>query len=209
MFLLREPSEEQIWQFIASQRELPFSYAEVGATQAGAPDGYTVDHNRIKLGEGRATYERAIDALRRWWHFDLGWVRIVAADTPVEVGPTVAVLARHLGFWSLNASRVVYLIDDEKSVKLDASYQDRMQARMPALPGRFGFAYGTLPDHAERGEERFTIEWHTKDDSVWYDILAFSRPNKLLARIAYPVARRLQKQFARESLAKMIKVSRE
>jgi len=64
---------------------------------------------------------------------------------------------------------------------------------------RFGFAYGTLPDHAETGEERFTIEWHPNDDSVWYDILAFSRPNKLAAKLGYPITRVFQRRFARDS----------
>ena len=67
---------------------------------------------------------------------------------------------------------------------------------------RFGFAYGTLPDHVERGEERFTIEWQA-DDSVWYDIYAFSRPKHPLARLGFPVTRMLQKRFARDSLAVM------
>ena len=68
---------------------------------------------------------------------------------------------------------------------------------------RFGFAYGTLPEHAESGEERFTVEWHEADDAVWYDILAFSRPHQLLARLGKPVARRLQKRFARGSAEAM------
>ena len=68
---------------------------------------------------------------------------------------------------------------------------------------RFGFAYGTLPDHAGSGEERFLVEWDRKDDSVWYGILAFSRPRHLLARIGYPWVRRVQKRFGRESAAVM------
>jgi uncharacterized protein (UPF0548 family) len=65
---------------------------------------------------------------------------------------------------------------------------------------KFGFAYGTLPAHAERGEERFLIE---TDDAgrVWYDILAFSRPRHILARLGYPYVRRVQKRFARDSAA--------
>jgi uncharacterized protein (UPF0548 family) len=59
---------------------------------------------------------------------------------------------------------------------------------------RFGFAYGTLSTHVERGEERFTIEWHRDEDSVWYDILAFSRPNKLLVKLGLPLARMLQQR---------------
>lgn len=196
MFLLKEPSEEQIRQFISSQREQALSYSEVGASRHGdveGVEGYTIDHNRAKLGAGRGTYDRAIAALRKWKHFDLGWVRIVPPQTPIEVGATVAVLARPFVFWSLNACRIVYLIDDDgAAVNADNGTPVR----------RFGFAYGTLPDHAERGEERFTIEWQGNDDAVWYDILAFSRPN-LLAKMGYPLTRRLQKDFARDSLAAM------
>lgn len=68
---------------------------------------------------------------------------------------------------------------------------------------RFGFAYGTLPDHAGSGEERFLIEWDREDDSVWYDILAFSRLRHFLARLGYPWVRRVQKKFGRESAAVM------
>jgi uncharacterized protein (UPF0548 family) len=68
---------------------------------------------------------------------------------------------------------------------------------------RFGFAYGTLPDHAESGEERFTVEWHGADGAVWYDILAFSRPQQLLPRLGYPFTRKLQRRFARDSAAAM------
>jgi len=68
---------------------------------------------------------------------------------------------------------------------------------------RFAFAYGTLPEHTESGEERFQVEWHRADDSVWYDILAFSRPHQLFARLAHPYVRRIQKQFARESMRAM------
>jgi len=187
MFLCRKPSEEFVRQFIASQQDLAFSYSEVGATQGQPPAGYTVDHNRIKLGQGQETYQRAMSALRSWRQFDLGWVTIVPPRQPLKVGTTVAVRAKTFGLWSLNAARVVYVIDENDSEKV-----------------RFGFAYGTLADHVERGEERFTVEWRKDDnDSVWYDIYAFSRPKYLLVRIGFPVARMLQKRFVRESLAVM------
>ena len=181
MFMVREPREDDIVRFIASQHDLPFTYAEVGATNARPPAGYNVDHNRIQLGSGEATYRSAADALKNWRHFELGWVGIVPRGVPVEVGATVAVKARAFGTWSLSACRVVYTIDEDR---------------------RFGFAYGTLPDHVERGEERFLIEW-LADDTVWYDILAFSRPQHPLVRLSAPLARRLQKQFARDSLNRM------
>jgi hypothetical protein len=68
---------------------------------------------------------------------------------------------------------------------------------------QYGFAYGTLREHAESGEEQFTVEWHKADTAVWYDILAFSCPQQLLARLGYPFARRLQKWFARDSAVAM------
>lgn len=189
MFLLHKPTAEVVRQFISSQQGLPFSYSQVGWTQGKPPSGYTIDHNRIKLGEGSETYHRAVAALRSWKQFDLGWVTIVPPDTPLEVGATVAVQAKAFGFWSLNAARIVYMVPDNYRLK-----------------GLFGFAYGTLPDHVECGEECFTIEWR-EDDSVWYDIYAFSRPQHLLVKLGFPLARMLQKRFARESLAAMVKAS--
>jgi len=116
---------------------------------------------------------------------------MVPVGTPVEVNAVVAILTRHFEFWSLNACRVVYLIDDDGPTT------------------RFGFAYGTLASHVECGEERFTIEWHKDDDSVWYDILAFSRPNKLLIKLGSPFARRLQRRFAKDSLKTMAETVRD
>ncbi|HEX9543896.1 MAG TPA: DUF1990 family protein, partial [Pyrinomonadaceae bacterium] len=72
------------------------------------------------------------------------------------------------------------------------------------LISRFGFAYGTLRDHVERGEERFTVEWHKQDNSVWYDILAFSQPRHPLVRLSFPLARMLQKRFVRDSKRRMV-----
>lgn len=186
MFLIREPSEADAAKFVASQRDLPFTYTEVGATNATPPTGYNVDHNRIQLGSGEATYRRAVDVLKNWRHFDLGWVTIAPRGVPVEVGATVAVKARAFGTWSLSATRIVYLIEEDR---------------------RFGFAYGTLPDHVECGEERFLIEW-LPDDTVWYDILAFSQPRHPLVRLSAPLARRLQKQFARSSLLRVQALAR-
>ena len=182
MFRITEPSEQDAVEFVSGQRSLPFTYDEVGATNKTPPAvGYKVDHNRVQIGTGEAIYKKGVEALKSWRQFELGWVTIVPRGVPIEVGATVAVKARAFGTWSLNASRVVYTIEEHR---------------------RFGFAYGTLPDHVECGEERFLIEW-LPDDSVSYDILAFSRPRHPLVRLSAPLARMLQKQFARGSLSKI------
>lgn len=192
MFTLTEPSEPDIAAFISAQSPLSFTYTEVGATQGSAPSGYTVDHNRVLLGNGMAVYERAVEALKQWRQFELGWVSLVPRGVKIEEGATVAVKAWACGTWSLNACRVVYVVDES----------ERLTDATTSL-SRFGFAYGTLPDHIERGEERFLVEWNRTDDSVWYDILAFSQPRHPLVRLGFPVARMMQKRFARDSLAAM------
>lgn len=181
MFFLTEPSSATVAKFIESQRGQPFTYSAVGATSKRPPQDFTIDHNRIQLGDGSESYQRAVEALKHWRQFDLGWVSIAPEGVPIEVGAIVAVKARGFGTWSLNASQIVYVIKDEM---------------------RFGFAYGTLPDHVECGEERFTIEFNA-DESVWYDILAFSKPRHPLVRMSFPLGRMLQKRFARESLQRM------
>ncbi len=185
MLSLRKPSAEKLRDFLAAHSKLDLTYPAVGATAAVPPAGYVVDHTRIKLGEGAETFAAARAALRRWKHFRLGWVETWPPETPIQAGQVVAVMARFFGLWWLNACRMVYVVDEQGPVQ------------------RFGFAYGTLPEHAESGEERFTVEWHEQNDAVWYDILAFSRPQQLLARLGYPLARRLQKRFAKDSVAAM------
>lgn len=179
---LGRPSPADIRAFLDRQRGAPFSYPDVGATRGTLPAGWTVDHNRVRLGHGRADFAAACAAVRRWEMFRIGWVEIQGADAPLAAGMVVGPLAHVFGVWFLNACRVVYLIEEER---------------------RFGFAYGTLPAHAECGEERFSVEWREEDDSVWYDLLAFSRPGQWLTRLGQPVVRRLQKRFAKASMAAM------
>lgn len=190
MLSLRKPSAEALQRFLAAQRNLPFTYEAVGASAATPPAGYVVDRTRIRLGAGEAVFRSATAALRRWEQFNLGWVEAWPADAPIQTGEAVAVMGRAVGTWWLNACRVVYVVDETGPL------------------AKFGFAYGTLPGHVECGEERFLVEWDRGDDAVWYDILAFSRPNHVLTQLGYPVVRRLQRRFGRDSAASMLRAVR-
>jgi uncharacterized protein (UPF0548 family) len=185
MLALRKPSADSIRSFLEAQAKLGFTYAAVGATADWPPAGYNVDHTRIKLGEGEVVFQAAKAALRRWEQFSLEWLEAWPREAPIQTGEVVAVVARAAGMWWLNACRIVYVVDESGPIE------------------RFGFAYGTLPDHAGTGEERFLIEWNRTDNQVWYDILAFSRPHQVLTRIGYPMVRRTQKRFGRHSAAAM------
>ncbi len=182
MFLLTKPNRNEIQRFLDDRANDQFSYPEIGATDSEIPPDYNIDHNRVKLGIGPEVFECAKTAIRAWKMFDLGWVELISSETPIEIGQTVAILVSHLGFYSLNSARIVYVIDE---------------------PARFGFAYGTLSEHAEIGEERFLVEYDPDSGEVWYDILAFSRTASLLAQIGYPIARSLQKAFATDSKGAM------
>lgn len=181
---LSPPEAKDIAAFLERQASEPFSYRELGASSHGAPAGYNVDHNRVRVGRGLATFEAACEALRAWRMFPAPWTRIAPANAPLNEGQTVAMQAQALGVWWLNACRVVYVVDEVGPVR------------------RFGFAYGTLRAHVEQGEERFLVEMQP-DESVWYDLRAFSRPRYWPVRLGKPLARKLQWRFVRESLAAM------
>ncbi len=131
----------------------------------------------VELGSGPEVYERARAAVDQWAMFDVGWVELLGADEPPAEGLTVAVLARLGALWSLNACRVTALI------------------REPGDHERHGFAYGTLSEHMETGEERFVVSWDRASGGVSYEVVAYSRPRHWLARAAGPVARAAQRRF--------------
>jgi uncharacterized protein (UPF0548 family) len=189
MFSLTAPSENEVRRFAAEQKDSCFSYPEVGSSATTVPTGYNIDHKRVKLGRGEAEWRQAAAAIRAWRMFEMPWVRLHPPDAPIQVGTDVAILVHHFGFYSLNACRIVRVIDTQGAIK------------------QFGFAYGTLAEHAESGEERFVVEWDRDQDMVWYDILAFSRPKNILARLGYPLSRSLQKRFAEASMAAMLRAT--
>lgn len=187
MLSLRKPSVESIRHFLGNQAQLPFSYRTVGATATTPPAGFVVDRTRIKLGHSKSAFYAARAALQGWEQFRLRWVEAWPPNTPIQTGQVVAVIGHAIGVWWINSCRVIYVVDESGPIS------------------RFGFAYGTLPGHIASGEERFLIEWDKRDDSVWYDILAFSRANHFTARLGRRVVRRLQKQFGHDSAVAMFR----
>jgi uncharacterized protein (UPF0548 family) len=166
---------------------LPFSYPEVGASREGAPPGYPINHHRGRLGAGLEAFALAAEALRSWKMYETGWTRLCLPSAPVVEGTVAGVLGRQFGVWSLNACRIVYVLEEEGSSRR-----------------RYGFAFGTLPGHVEQGEERFTVEWHREDDSVFYEVFAFARPAHPLVKVGPPFVRLVQRRFAADSLQSMV-----
>lgn len=76
------------------------------------------------------------------------------------------------------AVRVVYVVDE---------------------PNRKGFAYGTLAQHPESGEESFIVD-RTDDGSVWLTITSFSRPSTWYWWALYLPVRAAQALYLRRYL---------
>lgn len=184
MFFLNRPSAQDIDRFLSKSSALPLSYEPVGLAKSPT-DSFDADETAVVIGRGKADFERARAALIAWRQFDVGWAELFPKNAPIEPGTVVVLLIRHLGFWSLNGCRIVYRIGED-----DPEH-------------RFGFAYGTLTNHSEMGEETFEVVLNPRTDGVTYHIRAASRPRASLARIGYPIARLLQARFRKGSARAM------
>jgi uncharacterized protein (UPF0548 family) len=60
-------------------------------------------------------------------------------------------------------------------------------------PDRRGFAYGTLPGHAESGEELFLVRFDSATEDVIAEVAAFSRHATWWSRLASPVTSLIQR----------------
>jgi len=187
MFCVRRPSQEAIGRFVRDSQDLPLSYGPIGIVN-GESLCRDLDEAIVTIGRGSADFDRARAALMVWRQFDIGWVETFPRRAPVDVGTVVAVLIQHLGFWSLNGCRVLYHVGGD---------------------GRFGFAYGSLTNHAESGEELFDVFLDRESDEVRYRICATSTPQAALARIGQPIVRTLQARFRRDSAVAMTRATRE
>ena len=184
MLLIRRPSAREIEEFIEQSINLPLSYEPVGLAER-SPSDFKIDEALGVIGQGQRAFEQAKLALREWRHFELGWVESFPKNASIEPGTTLAILVHHLGFWSLNGCRVLYRVGDASE---DTS---------------FGFAYGTLTNHAEMGEEIFQVSISPASEEVCYQIRAGSKPRAVFARIGYPITRLLQARFRRDSIKAM------
>jgi uncharacterized protein (UPF0548 family) len=184
VFLIRRPSSAEIDRFLDQSRQLPLSYGPTGIVRH-ASDARRFDEQVVTIGNGAAAFERARLALTSWKQFNIGWVQVFPKQAPINPGTVVGVLIRHLGFWSLNGARVLYQVGATDD------------------PAAFGFAYGTLANHAESGEELFEVFIDPASGDVKYRIRAVSWPQAVLARVGQPIVRVLQARFRRDSAEAM------
>lgn len=153
----------------------PMTYTEQGATAADMPAGYRHVRAAKRIGYGRLRFEQAADAVLRYGMLRGAGLRVDATTDVARVGTDV--LGRLGPF--VAPCRVVYVLDE---------------------PDRRGFAYGSLPGHAVRGEELFAVRYDPSDDAVYAEVAAFSRPATWWSRLGTPILRLSQHLVTRRYL---------
>ena len=91
----------------------------------------------MRLGDGDESYRRAVQGLVEWRPHRAAGVLVHPHDAPLTIGTTVALGLPLVGVHALAACRIVAVVHEAS---------------------RFGFAYGTVAGHPERGEEAFVVE---------------------------------------------------
>ncbi len=166
-----------------------------GADPAGRnpapPAGYRWVHKSIVVGSGRASYERLADGILSW---EIQRGAGLAVHGPGRAVPGVRVIS---GF-GLGDLRLPVPCQVVWAQGRDAGAQTDEQCA-PARGEMAGFGYGTLPGHPASGEEAF-IARLGEDGTVWFDVLAFSKPAGLIFRLAAPVTTLSQRLITRRYL---------
>jgi uncharacterized protein (UPF0548 family) len=152
------------------------TYRNVGATRHGPlPAGYDHLHHTTRIGHGRDVFEAAGAAVTTWRMHRTSGTGLRASAARAEPGVRVEV---SVGIGPLRISapcEVVWTVYEKD---------------------RTGFGYGTLAGHPETGEESFVVDLHD-DGSVWFTVLAFSRPAAWYSRLGGRVVPVLQRWYAR------------
>lgn len=179
MLSIKQPAPEDLQGWLVSWKDEPLSYEPPFA------GGFIRDEHAVMLGAGDQAYRAACEALDAW-HMFPEWAEVCRLrEKGQEPGAIVAMVTRICGLWWVNPCRILRRCDSEYT---------------------HGFVYGTLPEHAECGEEQFVIE-QRPDGSVWYVIRAFSHPRHWMAWLGFPLARWWQCRFVRDSQARMKEVA--
>jgi uncharacterized protein (UPF0548 family) len=184
MITRQPPSSSLLQNYLADWQTAPLSFTHRQGVEHPPQEGFIAEEHRVRLGTGTLFYRQACRALDAWQMFP-EWTAIRPSLAPQQPGQVVAMVVKIAGLWWTNPCRILHRCDG---------------------PKRHGFVYGTLPEHAECGEERFMVEI-LADGSVWYEIRAFSRPRHWLAWLGFPLARWWQLRFVRDSQAAMMRLS--
>lgn len=177
---VRRPSLERLQELLKASQADSLTYEHVGVSLDPRIETLLHRSRWETVLEGAEAFERGSQALREW-AVHRGAGLFVVTDGELSPHTNVAMAAPLPVGYVEATCRVVATVGE---------------------PDRFGFAYGTLSVHPERGEESFIVRRST-DGVVRFVVEAASEPRHPLARLVPPVANRLQDQACNRYLDAM------
>lgn len=155
--MVARPSRQALETLLDHVSGVSVTYPEQGATAGGdLPDHYRHDRYSVPLGHGDDVFDRGKEALRQWEGHRHARAILTPVEPPIVVGTGLMVTLRSGPVVAIAPCQIVYKTDRDD---------------------RFGFAYGTLPGHPERGEEAFHIT--RSAEALSFDIVPFFSPRRL------------------------------
>lgn len=157
------PSAVQLDRMLEVARRSPLTYDHLGSTLPPVDTRRPVRQRHLVLGHGPEGFELAVAGLERWVCHDGIRARVHPAAAAIEVGSSLLVVLPVGPACIVVPDRVVAVVDE---------------------PRRFGFAYGTLDGHQERGEESFLAELlddGTVRGTISVDAVAATLPARLVS----------------------------
>lgn len=125
----------------------------------------------MHLGRGAAVFEEAVHALNEWaGHHGAGF-SLHPEQASIDVGSTLAIGIPYGPIHATATSMIVDVVDS---------------------PGRYGFAYATMPHHFQRGIEWFIVSHGDETDEVTLNVDAVFHPGVVLVRVGKPIVGRIQ-----------------
>ena len=134
------------------------------------------------LASGAKDVRGKVAAILAWVPFAVGWADIATGGESPRVGLDVVVSARRYGVHFAAPCRVIETDESADS---------------------FGFTYGTLPGHIERGEERFRVTRLPATGEVFYEIHVMAAPGIWFAKPGRLIVERHRRGFRAASAAAM------
>jgi uncharacterized protein (UPF0548 family) len=173
---------------LARARTAAVTYDHVGSTlDARRFPGRAPRSFGVELPGAGAAFDAAAAGLRAWVPQRGLGARIHPPGAALEPGTTLLVVAAFGPAELVAPNRVVEVVDE---------------------PGRFGYAYGTLPGHPERGEECFLVE-RVARGALRLTVRVDAVPGTALTRALGPLVPRAQAAAIRRYLRALAAHARE
>jgi len=125
----------------------------------------------MRLGSGALVFDEAAKALDEWAGHRGAGFSLYPAQPSIEVGSTLAIGIPYGPVHASATSMIVEVVDS---------------------PGRYGFAYATMPHHFQRGIEWFIVSFEDETDEVVLTVDAVFHPGVVLVRSGRPLVSRIQ-----------------